>query len=91
MTKDPAEQALEAILQERDYQRERWGDDHDKDHGPDAWYLILGVWFGKLANETPSFRGASYYDKLKFLKRLAQIGAIAAAAYESLLRQADRK
>jgi hypothetical protein len=74
--------ALEAILNEREYQRGRWGTQHDRKHTPSDWYVILSVWMGKLAQETPLFQGA--FDVRKFLKRLAQLGAISAAAYEAL-------
>lgn len=77
--------ALKAIIEEREYQNKRWGPDHDKKHTPEEWHVILSVWLGKLANETPMFQGEAYYDKAKFLKRLAQMGAIAAAAYEALV------
>jgi hypothetical protein len=76
--------ALDAIIKEREYQRQRWGPDHDEEHTPGEWYLILSVWMGKLANETPMFQGVANYDEAKFLKRLAQVGAIAAAAYEAI-------
>jgi len=76
--------ALNAIIEEREYQKNRWGPDHDKKHTPEEWHVILSVWLGKLANETPMFQGEAYYDKAKFLKRLAQMGAIAAAAYEAI-------
>jgi hypothetical protein len=76
--------ALDAIIQEREYQKTRWKPDHDKSHTPEEWHVILSVWLGKLANETPMFQGEAYYDKKKFLKRLAQMGAIAAAAYEAI-------
>ena len=81
--------ALNAIIQEREYQKTRWRPDHDKAHTPEEWHIILSVWLGKLANETPMFQGEGYYDKQKFLKRLAQLGAIAAAAYETLTSSPD--
>lgn len=73
--------AIDALIAERDYQRERWKEDHDRKHTPEDWLVILSVWLGKLGNETPMFQGA--FDKSKFLKRLIQLGAIAVAAYES--------
>lgn len=76
--------ALDAILKEREYQRRRWSSEHDEEHTPGEWHAILSVWMGKLANETPLIQGEDYYDKAKFLKRLAQVGAIAAAAYEAI-------
>jgi hypothetical protein len=81
---DAQRAALDAIIQERSYQKTRWKPEHDKDHTPEDWHIILSVWMGKLANETPLFQGESFYDKKKYLKRLAQVGAIAAAAYEAL-------
>jgi hypothetical protein len=75
--------ALDAILLERDYQRGRWSNDHDRTHTPADWFTILTVWVGKLALETPLFQGG-VFDKKKFMKRLAQLGAITAAAYEAL-------
>lgn len=79
-----AARAIDAIIEERKYQRQHWSLTHDKEHTPEEWYIILGVWSAKLANETPTMAGEAYYDRQKFLKRLAQIGAIAAAAYEAI-------
>jgi len=76
--------ALDAIIKEREYQRKRWRPEHDKKHTEEEWHTILSVWMGKLANETPMFQGEGFYDKAKFLRRLAQVGAIAAAAYEAI-------
>lgn len=76
--------AWDAIVTERTYQKQRWSPEHDKSHTPEEWHIILSAWMGKLANETPLFQGEAYYDRKKFLKRLAQIGAIAAAAYEAV-------
>lgn len=81
--------ALGAIIDEREYQKKRWGPEHDRGHTPEEWHVILSVWMGKLANETPMFQGESFYEKAKFLKRLAQVGAIAAAAYEALVSEPE--
>lgn len=76
--------ALDAVFKEREYQKERWRPEHDAKHTPEEWHIILSVWMGKLANETPLFQGDDTFKKAKFLNRLAQIGAIAIAAYEAL-------
>lgn len=81
--------ALSAIIEEREYQKKRWGPERDRGHTPEEWHVILTVWMGKLAFETPTFQGGSSYDKAKFLKRLAQVGAIAAAAYEALVTESE--
>ena len=76
--------ALDEIVKELDYQSQKWGAEHDKKHTPEEWHVILTVWMGKLAQETPMFQGEAYYDKAKFMKRLRQIGAISAAAIAAL-------
>lgn len=74
--------AIDAIVVERDYQRSLWSTEHDKKHSPAEWMNILAVYQGKLAGEVPWYRGTTNVEKFK--KRLIQIAAIAAAAYESL-------
>jgi hypothetical protein len=76
--------ALDEIIEELKYQDKRWGKDHDTKHTPEEWHIILTVYLGKLAQETPMFQGGGAYDKAKFQKRLRQIGAIAAAAHAAL-------
>jgi len=76
-------QALDEVLKERDWQREQWSTQHDREHGPADWLNILSVYTGKLAYETPLYKQAGY-DREKFKKRLAQIAAISIAAWEAL-------
>jgi hypothetical protein len=75
---------LDEIFEEMEYQDKRWGQDHDKKHTPEEWHVILTIYLGKLAQETPMFQGGANYDRAKFQKRLRQIGAIAAAAHAAL-------
>jgi len=76
--------ALDEVIEELEYQDQRWGMTHDRQHTPEEWHVILSVWLGKLAQETPMFQGGNKYDKAKFQKRLRQIGAIAIAAHAAL-------
>ena len=76
-------QAMNAILEEREYQRERWSTEHDREHGPGEWLNILSVYVGKLAYETPLYKMKGY-SREAFKKRLVQIAAIAMAAWEAL-------
>jgi hypothetical protein len=72
---------IDALIEERNYQRERWRDVCQ--HEEEDWLTILAVWMGKLAQESPLYQGA--YDRSKFLKRLIQLAAISVAAYEGLI------
>lgn len=76
--------AIDEIIEELEYQDKRWGQEHDKKHTPEEWCIILTVWMGKLANETPMFQGEAWHDKESLKKRFRQVGAIAAAALASL-------
>ena len=76
-------QALDAILKEREYQRDQWSTEHDKEHGPADWLNILVVYIGKLAYETPLYKMKGYARE-SFKKRLVQIAAISMAAWEAL-------
>jgi len=74
-------QALEAVLVERKYQRERWHNDHL--HSPADWVNILTVWLGKLASEAPPYRSLQDPKAMEaFRKRLTQLTAIGLAARE---------
>ena len=84
---DTAKKVLDLVLSERDYQRQRWGDDHDKGHTLAEWLAILTVYMGKIANEVPPYRESSPQATAAFLKRLAQLTAIGLAAQEAVIRQ----
>jgi len=71
--------ALDAVVKEHEYQKERWGTSHDQEHTPEEWLNILAVYLGKLGSETVAFQGLGY-DPEKFKKRLTQIAAIALSA-----------
>ena len=70
-------QAIDAILKEREYQRQRWSDDQRKTMV--QWIGILAVYVGKAAQETPLYRENALES---FRKRIVQIGAICAAILE---------
>ena len=75
---------LDAVLQEREYQRGRWGTPHDQQHSENDWVTILTVWLGKAASELPSFRMRDDPGgKKAFRKRLVQLTAIGMAALEA--------
>lgn len=77
------------ILTEREYQKQRWGAEHDAKHTEQDWLSILTVWLGKAASTTHpyAFLDAQLNvkkDKEAFRKRLIQIAAISLAAIEAL-------
>lgn len=84
-------EAIDRIVEERKYQRQRWGSSHDQRHTPEEWFIILQVWMGKLGRECPFYSGEDWYERPQFLKRLVQVGAIAAAAYEAIRRRQARE
>jgi hypothetical protein len=80
---DRQRRALDAVLEERRYQKSRWPNDHL--HTPSDWVSILTVWLGKLASEAPPYRGTDDPKALEaFRKRLTQLTAIGLAAREVL-------
>lgn len=81
------ERVLHDVLAEREYQRQKWGGDHDQQFTPNDWASILMVWMGKLASEIPPYKEHS--DPLSreaYQKRLTQIAAICMAAKEADLQ-----
>jgi hypothetical protein len=78
-------EALEAILNEREYQKSRWTQEHDKKHAKEEWMTILTVWLGKLASCVYPYASANDHEaKAGFKKRLIQIAAICLAAIEAV-------
>ena len=82
---DVPKRVLDLVLTERDYQRQRWTDEHDKKHTPTEWFAILTVYMGKLASETSPYKNDTPQSNIAFLKRLTQLTAIGLAAQEALL------
>lgn len=77
--------ALEDVLRERLYQKDRWGTPHDTKHSAEDWVTILTVWLGKTASELPSYRLHDDPEGRKaFRKRLVQLTAIGLAALEAI-------
>lgn len=74
--------AIDAIVEERDYQRKRWGVDGDKTRSPDEWTTILAIYTGKVAMESKSYQDGNF-SRARFLKRVKQLAAIAAAILEN--------
>ena len=74
---------IEAILQERDYQLERWTVDDDREKTPEEWVSILSIYLGKIAMEAPQYQNANYSGE-RFEKRVRQLTAIGAAILESI-------
>jgi len=78
---------LDQIIQEREYQRSRWGSEHDLQHTKEDWLVILMAYVGKMAAECHPYRDRKDPEALKAVrKRFAQAAAISAAAMEALER-----
>lgn len=70
--------ALADTLAEREYQRERWGDDHDDTHDAEEW----ACWIGARVERLPA------RDDQR--AQLVRIAAMALAAAESMDRIAEK-
>ena len=76
--------SIDEIVKERDYQLKRWGTEHDAQHNPNSWLVILSVYLGKTAQCVYPYAFADDADTLsQFRKRVTQLGAICAAILES--------
>jgi len=76
---------LDQILEERTYQRNRWGDDHDLYHTKEDWMIILTSYLGKAASDAHPYRSTDDPAAMRaFKKRLVQTAAICVAALEAL-------
>ena len=69
--------AIQAIIDERKYQKERWGEDH---HTLMDWASLMSVYSGKVVQTVPPF--GLKEDLRAFRKRVTQLAAICAAALE---------
>lgn len=79
-----ARAALQAVIDEREYQRHRWDTPHDRQHSRAGWLTILNVWMGKTAENVAPYAAADDKESLRgFRKRLTQIAAICLAALEA--------
>ena len=77
--------AVQAVLEERDYQMKRWSFEHDKKHSSQDWASIMTVYLGKVASTTyPYDYTDSPQGKESFRKRTTQLAAICLAALESV-------
>lgn len=87
----PAESSVfRAIREERERQERLHG--HDRDHGMDVWYAILGEEVGEAAKAILELRNAERYPdgqremitRQALLRELVQVAAVAVAMYERL-------
>ena len=75
--------AVDAVLEERVYQKGRWTPEHDKKHSTQDWASIMAVYTGKVASSTyPYDYVDSEQGKETFKKRVTQLAAICLAALE---------
>ena len=74
--------AIQMIADERARQRDKWGDAHDRTHNDAEWCMLIAIYFGK-ANDAMLNGG----DPHLVLRRITQLGALCAAAIESLSNQ----
>ena len=76
---------MAAVFEEREYQRQRWGAPHDKQHTRTDWLVILNVWMGKVAEHVPPYVASEDKGSLRsYRKRLVQTAAICLAALEAI-------
>jgi hypothetical protein len=76
--------ALDGVLEEREYQRNRWGTPHDQQHSRADWLTILTVYSGKIAENVTPYAASDDKESLRgFRKRLTQMAAICLAALEA--------
>ena len=77
--------AVQAVLEERDYQTKRWTLEHDRKHSSQDWASIMAVYVGKVASTTyPYDYTDSPQGKESFRKRTTQLAAICLAALEAI-------
>jgi hypothetical protein len=69
---------LSQILTERNRQRDRWGDAHDRGHTGAEWIALLTERIGKVAAAEMSHGGGPR----DYERRLIQLAAVAMAALE---------
>lgn len=81
--RDAMRRAIEAMLEERDYQARRWTPEDDQARSPEEWLSILTTWLGKAGNECPAFRPQDDQSRAAFRKRIVQLGAICLAVLEA--------
>ena len=77
-------QAVDQVVSEREYQRNRW-DDVNAARTPDEWVVILSIYLGKLARESPAYKGKAY-DSQRFQQVLREIGALSICSLEMMVR-----
>ncbi|MGE4267136.1 MAG: hypothetical protein AB7F25_06850 [Deferribacterales bacterium] len=76
------EEIVTAILQEREHQREKWGDSHDDEHSCDDFCEIINLYNKKAYNLV----GVESMDHDEYCRRMTQIAALAIAAIERVKR-----
>jgi len=81
---DRSRAAVDAILRERQRQRDLWSTDHDDKHMPEDWLIILNAYTGKLSQCVHPYVPKGSYNKEKIVLRLTQLAAISMAAIEAL-------
>jgi membrane-anchored protein YejM (alkaline phosphatase superfamily) len=88
--RDRLRKALDEIIQERDYQLQRWSEDHDEKHSSNEWLAILTVYLGKAAQCVYPYASADdQSSRAQFRKRVTQLGAVCAAILEVLSQEDD--
>lgn len=68
---------LDRLRTERDHQIARWGDEHDRAHGPYDWIVFLTKYVGRAAV------AAMTGNRHEFGKALVQVAALCAAAHRA--------
>ncbi|KKN34464.1 hypothetical protein LCGC14_0793630 [marine sediment metagenome] len=70
--------AFDAINSERDYQDERWGGGHDREHSPAEWILYMEDYLA----QARSIAATTPYGKLQVMHAIRKVAALAVAAME---------
>lgn len=81
---ETADQVMQEVLMERDYQDAKWG---VQDRSPVEWLAILAEEFGEVSQEVVDIHFGREFDFSNYRKELVQLAAVAAAAVECLDRR----
>lgn len=73
---------LRLILEERQHQRQRWGDAHDDGHGPIIWVALMTKYLGRAAATS-----VDRLDSEEYQKTLVAIGALSLSALRAHLEE----
>ena len=79
---------LKRVAEERQRQRDQWGDSHDDTHSIGEWVVLLTKWIGRIAGhliDPPGGYGQAFYQQMESL--FVKVAAVSVAAAEVCRRQ----